>query len=850
MNQREDRYPVSGMRCATCSSTIEEALERIEGVLQADANYATGEVHVAYDEDAVRASRLVEAIEEAGYSVPTRSKTLTVSGMRCATCSNTVQQALEGVPDVVSAEVNYATDEAHVDLLDPVEDLEPAYEAIEEAGYEPSRPVEDEDALEAREEATDRELARQRRLVVGGGILTAPFLLVMLDMVWPVLPEAVAGISLGWVEFLLATALMATLGLEFFRGAWSALVTSGRANMDSLVALGTSAGYAYSTVVLLGALQGGLYFEAVAVILWFITLGNYLEARSKAKASSALQELLELQADEATVVRDGEEVQVPLEEIQVGDVLKVRPGERVPTDGAVVEGQSAVDESMVTGESLPVDKQPGDEVIGSTINENGVLFVEATRVGEDTAIQQIVERVKRAQARQPPIQRLVDRVSGVFVPLVIVNAIAWAGLWYAFPGALSSFVTQLPLWGLAGGGPLVGGVPVVEFSMIVLASALLIACPCALGLATPAATMVGSTLSARNGILFKGADVLEQVRGVDTVVFDKTGTLTTGQMSLTDVRPVGGLDEGEVLSLAASAESASEHPLARAIVEAAKDQSVPLQDPDAFENVPGRGILATVDGRRVLVGNRGFAQEEGVDASGAGSVLEELESAGRTAMLVAVEGDLVGVVAAADRVRASARETVSALQRRGLEVVMLTGDNERTAHAVASELGIPGSNVRAGILPGDKADAVEALQEGGRRVLMVGDGVNDAPALTAADVGVAIGSGTDVAIESGDITLMRDDPGDVLKALRIGEATISKVRQNLFWAFAYNVTLVPIASLGLLNPALAGIAMAGSSVSVMANSLSFARYSPEEEYQVAPLRWFQREKAHAAPQGG
>lgn len=854
------------MSCATCSGSVEDAVSELDGVQAVDANFATDEAMVEYDSATTSLAEIYAAVEGAGYEPARATRTVEISGMSCATCAETNERAIESVPGVLGAGVNFASDEATVEYVPGATDFQDVYDAIEDAGYEPIREGDTEET-EDRESVAEREMRKQWRLVLFGGLLTLPFLPMMVEMLAPVstLPHHLFGIEMGWFEFTLATLLMAILGKEFIRGAWRAFSTNRRANMDTLVAMGTSVGYIYSTAVLLGAITGGLYFEAVAFILWFITLGNWLEARSKARANNALQTLLELEAEEATVVRDGSEETVPLKAVEVGDLLKIRPGERIPTDGVVKGGESAVDESMVTGESVPVEKGEGEEVIGSTINENGVLLVEATKVGSDTAIQRIVERVKEAQSRQPDIQRLVDRVSAYFVPAVILNAAVWTVLWALFPNQLTAFVEWLPLWTPVGGGPVAGGIPVTEFSMVVLASALLIACPCALGLATPAATMVGSTISATNGVLFAGSDILEKARGIDTVVFDKTGTLTHGDMALTDVvpldetradggpatdegkrtdssrsssdhRPDGGvlearLDTDGLLALAASAESGSEHPLARAIVEGARERGLELGTPHEFENVPGHGIRAEVDGRETLVGNRKLMRESGVDPGPSETTMERLENEGKTAMLVARGGELVGVVAAADTVRESAKETVSALQKRGLDVIMLTGDNERTARAVARELGI--EHVRSEVLPEDKADVIEEIQSDGEsRAMMVGDGVNDAPALTTAHIGVAIGSGTDVAIESADVTLMRDDPADVLKAIRISEATISKVYQNLFWAFIYNATLIPIASLGLLNPALAGLAMAGSSISVMANSLAFRSYDPHEEYRL------------------
>jgi len=862
MTTRRTHLEITGMSCSTCSGSVEDAVRALDGVESASANYATDEGTVAYDPDAVSLAELYDAIDAAGYEAATETETLTVMGMSCSTCSESVSEAIEELPGVLRADVNFAADEARVEYNPADVSLGEIHSTIEAAGYDPVR--DEGGATSERERAVETELRRQRRLVIGGGLLTLPFLPMMIEMLFGLVGTtspipAVLASPPGLLEFGLATALMATLGKEFIAGAYRAFAHSRRANMDTLVAMGTSAGYVYSTAVLAGLIAGsGLYFEAVAFILWFITLGNWLEVRSKARAGSALRELLEMEADEATIVVDGDERQVPLDDVAVGDVLKVRPGEKIPTDGVVVDGQSAVDESMLTGESVPVEKTAGDDVVGSTINENGVLHVEATQVGSETAIQQIVDRVKEAQSRQPEIQRLVDRVSAYFVPAVIVNAVFWSVLWALFPDAMfgvsSTLGGVIPVLDPVGGGPVVGGVPVLEFSVVVLASALLIACPCALGLATPAATMVGSTLSATNGVLFKGGDVLEQVRGIDTIVFDKTGTLTHGEMTLTDIVTVDGgavadggtltareeAAEAFVLGAAAAAESGSEHPIARAIVEGANDRGIEIGSVSEFENVPGHGIRAETDRGSVLVGRRKLLEDDGIETGPAEETLTRLEREGKTAMPVAIDGELAGVLAVADEVRESAKETVDALHRRGTEVVMLTGDNERTARAVAEQVGIDPDNVRAAVLPEDKADHIEELQTGGARVMMVGDGVNDAPALTTAQVGVAIGSGTDVAIESADVTLMRDDPADVLKAVRISEATIAKVRQNLFWAFAYNTTLIPIASLGLLNPALAGLAMAMSSVSVMANSLSFANYDPHDEYRLAVLRPFDR----------
>ncbi|QLK24464.1 heavy metal translocating P-type ATPase [Natrinema zhouii] len=859
MSTRTAHLDIRGMSCANCSQTIGDALESLDGVSVANANYATDDGTVEYDSEVVSLAEIYEAIEAAGYSAERASRSIGITDMSCANCAETNESALEDVPGVIDADVNYATDETTVEYNPDDVSLAALYDAIETAGYTPVRDeAGDESDQKRRDAARQAELRKQRRLTIFGAVLSAPFLLFLADkflLGGTLVPETVFGIDFGWVEFLLATPVQLVLGRPFYVNSYNALVKNRRANMDVLIALGSSTAYVYSLVVLLGLLAGSMYFDTAALILVFITLGNYLEARSKGQAGDALRKLLEMEAETATLVDDeGNEEEVPLEDVEVGDRMKVRPGEKVPTDGVVVDGQSAVDESMVTGESIPVEKESGDEVIGSTINENGVLTVEATKVGEDTALQGIVQTVKEAQSRQPEIQNLADRISAYFVPAVIINATFWGLVWFLFPETLSSVVSALPLWGLVGGGP--AALSAFEFAIVVFASSVLIACPCALGLATPAATMVGSTLGAKNGVLFKGGDILERAKDVDTVVFDKTGTLTTGEMTLTDVVALedegnraaadggdaaadGGavaartrLDQDAVLRLAASAERDSEHPLAQAIVEGAEERGLELSDPDSFENVPGQGVRATVDDREVLVGNRRLLEANDVDPSLAESAMERLEREGKTAMLVTVDGEAVGVVADADTVKESSAEAVAALQERGLDVMMITGDNERTARAVAERVGIDPDNVRAGVLPEDKADALEEIQSTGRKAMMVGDGVNDAPALAVAYVGTAIGSGTDVAIEAADVTLMRDDPLDVVKVIRISEATLAKIKQNLVWALGYNTAMIPLASLGLLQPVLAAGAMALSSVSVLSNSLLFRRYTPDHDYEL------------------
>ncbi|QLH78846.1 heavy metal translocating P-type ATPase [Halosimplex rubrum] len=898
MTERTSRLQLHGMSCANCSGTIEERVGSLAGVSSVDANYATDEGSVTYDPDETTLREIYDAIEDAGYEAASETVSVGITDMSCANCAETNESALLDTPGVIDADVNYATDEGTVTYNPAEASLADVYDAIEGAGYSPVREGErgadgedgaggedSDSSTDPQQAARDAEIRRQRNLTLFGAVLSLPLLAMMAGHLFAPgwMDATFEGIPLGWVAFALATPVQYALGKEFYENSYTALVKNRTANMDVLIALGSSTAYLYSVARLLGFPGEGLYFDTAALILVFITLGNFLEARSKGQASEAIRSLLEMEADTATLVHeDGEasetphgggeaavvEEEVPLSAVEVGDRLKVRPGEKIPTDAEVVDGDSAVDESMVTGESVPVSKEPGDEVIGSTVNRNGVLVVEATKVGEETAIQQIVARVKDAQSRQPEIQNVADRISSYFVPAVIVNALFWGAVWYAFPEALAGFVGSLPVWGLAAGGP--AAVGVFEFAVVVFASAVLIACPCALGLATPAATMVGTTIGARNGVLFEGGDILERVRDVDTVVFDKTGTLTKGEMELTDVVALpatdGGSVEGEaspdgdaatdggalvgpevteefVLEVAASAESGSEHPLAEAIVEGARERGIEVEDAEAFENVPGQGVKATTSRGRVLVGNRKLLRDAGVDVAPADEAMDRLEREGKTAMLVALaDGEgadaaseayrLLGVVADADTVKESAETAVSELRDRGTDVWLITGDNERTATAVAERVGIDPDNVMAGVLPEDKADAVDDLQSEGRRAMMVGDGVNDAPALATAFVGCAIGSGTDVAIEAADVTLMRSDPLDVVKAVRVSEGTLAKIKQNLFWALGYNTAMIPLASLGLLQPVLAAVAMAISSVSVLTNSLLFRRYEPDHDYEL------------------
>jgi len=714
-----------------------------------------------------------------------KAVTLSVTGMTCASCVRRVERALSRVEGVETAAVNFAAETARVTLGAPVP-VEALIEAIEKAGYH-ARPLTD------RERPNPAEQAKGTLVqLIGASVFAVPAVILAMAM-------DIAGLHLlgdpqlhAWVVLFLATPVQFGLGWRFYRGAWAGLRQL-NPNMDVLVALGTSVAYGYSAwVVLRGQFDTHMYFDVSAAVLLFISMGKYFEETSKGAASQAIRALLAQAPETATVLRDGAEMEVPLDAVQVGDRLLVRPGQRIPVDGVVVDGFSAVDESMLTGESVPVERKPGDRVIGGTINQHGALTIEATAVGTDAALQRLVRLVEEAQGSKAPVQRLVDQVAAVFVPVVILLA------------GVTFFA-----WGLLAGE--------WQQGMTAAVAVLVVACPCALGLATPTAIMVGTGLGASRGILIRNAAVLERSRKLDVVVLDKTGTLTEGRPLVSDVVPLGEMSRDELLRLAAAAESPSEHPLSRAVDDAAVEAGLEVPPATRFEALTARGVQAMVDDRLVQVGNPGMFAELGYDMGPLEPRIGELEAAGRTVALVAVDGTVVGLIGLFDEVKPNARRAVEALRRLGLRVVMLTGDNARAAAAVAARVGI--TEYRAGVRPEEKLAFVRELQAQGLTVAMAGDGINDAPALAQADVGIAMSTGTDVAIETGDITLLHGDVAKIAEAIALSRETLTTIRQNLVWAFGYNVVALPVAALGLLNPVFAGAAMALSSVSVMANSL-------------------------------
>lgn len=794
---------VQGMTCAACVRRVERGLAKVPGVSEATVNLSLERATVLFDPEQVRVDDLAAKVRDLGYDVITDNVTLSVLGMTCANCATRIEKGLNKIPGV-KATVNLATESAHIEYLPSVTGLDEVQKKIADLGYKAIIP--DHATGDREKEAREAEIRRQKRLFVFSAILSFPLLASMVGHMLGLNHAWVHFFMNGWVQFVLATPVQFVAGWQFYVDSYHNL-RNRSANMSVLVALGTSAAYIYSLAGLLFPEIGitGFYFETSAVLITLILLGKLLEASAKGRTSEAIKKLMGLQPKTARVIRDGEETDIPIEEVQVGDLIVVRPGERVPVDGVVTEGRSTVDESMLTGESMPVEKAPGDEVVGATINKHGAFTMQATKVGRDTALAQIIRVVEEAQASKAPIQRMADVVSSYFVPTVVgIALITFAG-WYFTTGDFTR-------------------------ALLNMTAVLVIACPCALGLATPTAIMVGTGRGAESGILFKGGEHLERTHELNAVVVDKTGTITKGEPEVTDLIPLGAFDADSLLALVAAAERTSEHPLAHAIVESAKARGLQLAGAEQFEAIPGHGIRATVEGKEVLVGNRRLMQQHGIELGGVEQEMARLEGEAKTAMAVAVDGQLVGILAVADPLKPSSAEAIRLLRAMGLRVMMLTGDNRRTAQAIARQVGIGEDDVIAEVLPEEKAGVVERLQKEGLKVGMVGDGINDAPALATADVGMAIGSGTDVAIEAADITLIRDDLRGIVAAIRLSRATMAKIRQNLFWALIYNSLGIPFAAFGLLSPILAGAAMAFSSVSVVTNSTLLKRFDPQRGF--------------------
>ncbi|KKB39469.1 heavy metal translocating P-type ATPase [Bacillus thermotolerans] len=781
---------VTGMTCAACSNRVEKVLNKMDGV-KAQVNLTTEKASIDYDPEKTSIEDISKKIENVGYGVLTEKTDLDVFGMTCAACSTRIEKVLNKQDGVKHATVNLTTESATIEYNPGLVDVKSLIDKIKNVGYD-AKPK-----AEAKEKQTykEKQLKNMKTKLIISVLLSAPLLLTMLVHLFGMsIPDIFMN---PWFQFALATPVQFIIGWQFYEGAYKNL-RNGGANMDVLVALGTSAAYFYSLYEAFKTIGNPeymphLYFETSAVLITLILFGKYLETRAKSQTTNALSKLLNLQAKEARVIRDGKELMIPVEEVVVGDRLIVKPGEKIPVDGMVVKGRTSVDESMLTGESIPIEKDSGAKLIGSTINKNGSIEMEATKVGKDTALASIVKVVEEAQGSKAPIQRLADVISGYFVPIVVGIAILTFIIWITLvePGQL-------------------------EPALVAAIAVLVIACPCALGLATPTSIMVGTGKAAESGILFKGGEHLEGTHELEAIVLDKTGTITKGKPEVIDFS-----GDEETLQLLASAEKGSEHPLAEAIVAYATENNIDFLEVEHFEAVPGHGIEAKISGKNILVGNRKLMNDHQINTAGYEEKLVNYETDGKTAMLIAIDGEYRGTVAVADTIKETAPEAIKQLKDLGIEVFMLTGDNERTAKAIAKQVGI--DQVIAEVLPEEKAAKVKAIQEQGKKVAMVGDGVNDAPALVTADIGIAIGTGTEVAIEAADVTILGGELLLIPKAIKISHATIRNIRQNLFWAFGYNTAGIPVAAIGLLAPWIAGAAMALSSVSVVTNSLRLKR---------------------------
>lgn len=821
---KKESLQIDGMHCASCVSAVEQSLNDREGVDEAAVNLATEQATISYDTDQISKDDLEEAIEAAGYSVnhdqEQQSRTLKIEGMHCASCVSSVEQALNQVEGVQQASVNLATESARVQHNGDL-GFKDFQSAVEKAGYD----VLQEESSSGQSKAEAKQQREQEKLDTAWSnmwwswALTIPIMLWMIpEMIWGYAFLGQIGFELGMI--VLSSAAIFWPGWETMKGAWKS-AKNGTPNMDVLIGMGALAALSTGFVALFH--QFGLApdfhsFAGIAgMVMAFHLTGRYIETKAKGRASDAIQKLMTLEAKEATVEREGEEVSISVQDLQPGDVMVVRPGEKIPTDGTVVSGESSVDESIATGESMPVQKSEGDEVIGATINQNGMLKVEATNVGQETFLNQVIKMVEEAQGTKVPIQEFADRITAVFVPIVLTIAALTLVSWLIFPGFFGGIVSWAAGF-IPWVNPQMGSVALAFYAAIAV---LVIACPCALGLATPTALMVGSGMGAENGVLIRKGEAIQIMKDVDSIVLDKTGTITEGAPGVTDVIGFDDFDREDVVSAAASVEKGSEHPLGRAIVEYAEYKDAKLAKTQKFEAITGKGVKAVVRREtrdvRILVGSRKLLKESDIvlDKS-TEQQLSSLEKEAKTAMLIAIDGNAAGIIAVADPIKSDSKQAIATFKEFGLTPVMITGDNERTAQAVADQVGI--EQVIAGVLPDQKSDEIKRLQQQGKTVAMVGDGINDAPALTQAQVGMAIGTGTDVAIESGDIVLVKGDLSAVVKAVKLSRATFTKIKQNLFWAFFYNLVMIPLAILGLLHPLLAEAAMAFSSVNVVTNS--------------------------------
>ncbi|MFT5873775.1 MAG: Cu+-exporting ATPase [Clostridium sp.] len=802
---------IEGMTCAACAKNIERVSKKMPGVKDASVNFATEKLNINYDESKIKLEDIQNAVEKAGYKilVQTTNKTLKLEGMSCASCAKNIERMTRKLEGVIESNVNYATEKLTISFEPSLVKTSDIKKIIEKGGY---KAIEEESNVDKDKEKKEKEIKALWNRFIVSAIFGVPLLLIAMVPMFIMLPDVINPMMHMKVYALIQLALVLPImytGKKYFIVGFRSLFKLSP-NMDSLISMGASAAFLYSIFavyeIMLGNTGFEMYFESAGIILTLITLGKYLESVTKGKTSEAIKKLMGLAPKTATIIRDDEEVEIQIDEVEVGDIVVVKPGAKMPVDGEVVFGTTSVDESMLTGESMPVEKNIGDKIIGASINKNGSIKFKATKVGKDTALAQIITLVENAQGSKAPIAKMADIISGYFVPVVI-------GL------ALISSLT----WLLAGQS--------VVFALTIFISVLVIACPCALGLATPTAIMVGTGKGAEYGVLIKSGTALETAHKIQTIVFDKTGTLTEGKPKVTDIITVDGIDENYLLQISASAEKGSEHPLGEAIVKDAQEKSLEFKKVDSFKAIPGYGIEVSIDGNKIILGNRKLMIESKILLEKLEDVSNKLAQEGKTPMYIAIENKISGIIAVADTVKENSKKAIERLHNMGIEVAMITGDNKRTAAAIAAEVGI--DIILAEVLPEDKANEVKKLQAEGKKVAMVGDGINDAPALAQADIGIAIGSGTDVAMESADIVLMRSDLMDVPTALQLSKKTIMNIKQNLFWAFGYNILGIPIA-MGvlhlfggpLLNPIIAALAMSFSSVSVLTNALRLKGFKP------------------------